>query len=141
MIEDDGEIIKQVHVVTKTHEANIRESSLDGIELRLRPRKSSRKKEQVYEASSVEEFAEKHPKVYSWIEKYRLPLEASANAEDQVDAISSDDLYAPDERSRTPDARQLLREQLSKTMSEQSDPNVRESLQRLLDQLKEGGQE
>ncbi len=40
-----------------------------------------------------------------------------------------------------PDARQLLREQLSKTMSEQSDPNVRASLDQLLKQLDNDGQE
>lgn len=121
MTQDDDERIEQVQVITKSHEVAIRESNIDGIELRIRPRKASRKKEQIYEAESEAEFAEKHPSMMHWIEKYLRQEEPM-----KVDLPLQNRLGRPSE------AEQMLREQLLKTMKESGDPQAREAIQRLL---------
>ncbi len=130
VMEGDHEITV-VSAVTPRQEITIRQSSEDGIELQLKPRSRSgkadeanSKKTKTFKAASLEEFKEKHAKLYPMIEKYLLSepknsVVVAATGNDAQELATKQIEQMIDQNAGNPQLQDALRQSLDAIKSAQ----------------------
>jgi len=120
---EDDEKISIITVVSKREEITIRDSSIDGVEVRIRNRHriAEGQDEKTYRADSIAAFQTEHPKIYPLIEKY---------------LNGKHDQAVPNSASN--DAKQLLRKQLQKMLDDNADnPQIQSAIRKMIEQAGE----
>ncbi len=130
VMEGDKEVTV-VSAVTPRQEITIRQSSEDGIELQLKPRSRSvkadeanSKKVKTFKAESLEDFKEKHAKLYPMLEKYLLsepqnPVVVAATGNDAQAMATKQIEQMIDQNAGNPQLQDALRQSLDAIKSAQ----------------------